>query len=84
MHNGSSVHIHRQAVLGWIRIYTADTIERMPNKPATPNRAIRVPDDVWVAALEKARAEGRTLTEVIVTYLRRYILTPPRKRDGDG
>lgn len=53
----------------------------MPNKPATPNRAVRIPDDVWLAALEKARAEGRTVTEVIVTYLRRYISTPPRKRD---
>jgi hypothetical protein len=34
--------------------------------------------------VEKARAEGRTLTEGIVIYLWRYISTPPRKRDGDG
>ena len=57
----------------------------MPNKPATPNRAVRVSDEVWLAAMEKARAEGRTLTEVIVTYLRRYASTParpPRDRDG--
>ena len=34
-------------------------------------------------ALTKARAEGRTLTEVITAYLWRYISTPPRKRpDG--
>ena len=55
----------------------------MPNEPATPNRAVRIADEVWLPALAKARAEGRTLTEVIVTYLRRYISTPARKRD-DG
>jgi hypothetical protein len=55
----------------------------MPNKPATPNRAVRIADEVWLPALAKARSEGRTLTEVIVSYLRRYIAAPPRKRD-DG
>jgi hypothetical protein len=59
---------------------------RVPRPPTgkTPVRNLRVVDEVWLPALEKARAEGRTLTEVIVTYLRRYISTPPRKRDGDG
>ena len=56
--------------------------ELMP-RPATgktPNRNLRVPEQIWEAALAKARAEGRTLTEVITTYLRRYISKPPRNR----
>ena len=33
--------------------------------------------------LAKAEAEGRSLTDVLRAYLRRYISTPPRKRDGN-
>ena len=54
-----------------------------PATGKTPLRNIRVPAHIWNAAMAKARAEGRTLTEVIVAYLRRYISTPPRKRDDD-
>ena len=66
------------------RRYMCDD-QRVP-RPATgktPLRNLRVPDDIWTAALAKARAEGRSLTEVIVAYLRRYVSTPPRKRDTD-
>jgi hypothetical protein len=54
-----------------------------PATGKTPLRNLRVPDDIWTAALAKARAEGRSLTEVIVAYLRRYVSTPPRKRSDD-
>ena len=54
-----------------------------PATGKTPNRNLRVPDQIWEAALAKARAEGRTLTEVIMTYLRRYISTPPRNRSDN-
>ncbi len=53
-----------------------------PATGKTPLRNLRVPDDLWQAALAKARAEGRTLTDVLVAYLRRYVAAPPRKRDG--
>jgi hypothetical protein len=56
----------------------------VPNKPKTPNRVIRVETALWRAAQEKAAAEGRSLTSVIVAYLKRYISTPPRKRDDGG
>jgi hypothetical protein len=39
-----------------------------------------VPDHLWRAAQEKAEREGRTLTDVLLAYLRRYISTPDRKR----
>ena len=56
-------------------------MRRVPNKPKTPNRAIRVEDSLWRAAQAKAAAEGKTLTGVIVAYLKRYVAAPPRKRD---
>ena len=60
-----------------------------PATGETPGRNIRVGNRLWHAAQEKAKAEGRSLTEVIVAYLRRYVSTPPRKRSdnrpqGDG
>ena len=51
-----------------------------PATGKTPSRNIRVDGGLWKAALAKARAENRTLTEVIVTYLRRYVSMPPRKQ----
>jgi hypothetical protein len=68
--------------------YRKDVCEdrHMP-RPATgltPVRNLRVPERIWRAAQEKAKAEDRTLTEVIVAYLRRYISTPPRPPRSDS
>ena len=59
---------------------TPGKISRMPNQPKTPVRGLRVDDDLWHAAQEKAKAEGRTMTDVLVAYLKRYVATPPRKK----
>jgi hypothetical protein len=56
------------------------TLHRVPNQPKTPNRVLRVEESLWRAAQEKAKTEGRTLTSVIVAYLKRYVSTPPRKK----
>ena len=58
----------------------------MPRPPTgkTPVSNFRIPPDIARAAKEKAAAEGRTLTDVIVAYLRRYISTPPRKKADAG
>jgi hypothetical protein len=53
-----------------------------PATGKTPVRNVRVSDGLWKSAQEKAQSEGRTMTEVIATYLRRYISTPPRKGSG--
>jgi LDH2 family malate/lactate/ureidoglycolate dehydrogenase len=44
-----------------------------PNKPATPTHSVRVPDDIWDAAVRKAAEEGTTVTEVILDALRRFL-----------
>ncbi|WP_167542653.1 hypothetical protein [Mycobacterium europaeum] len=46
----------------------------------TPLRAIRVDDELWHAALAKAEAEGRALSEVIRELLERWVKRPARQR----
>lgn len=45
----------------------------MPNMPATPNRTVRVPDEIWVPAIAKAAAEGTTVTEVVIKALTKFL-----------
>jgi hypothetical protein len=52
-------------------------------RPATGKtklRNIRVPDDLWSAAMAEAQEEGRTLTDVIVGDLHRYVNRRRRER----
>lgn len=43
--------------------------------PDTP-RAIRIPDDLWQAALAKATERGDTVSEVVRKALERYVKRP--------
>lgn len=43
-----------------------------PNAPKTPISNFRIPPELKANAKAKAEAEGRTLTDVIVDYLKRY------------
>lgn len=45
----------------------------MPNQPATPNRTVRISDELWEAAIAKAEAEGVTVTDVIRRALERFL-----------
>lgn len=47
----------------------------------TPPRSIRVPNDIWKAAQARAASEGRTVTDVLVAYLRRYGAKQPTRGD---
>ena len=38
----------------------------------TPIRTVRVPDDVWQAAQDRAAEKGESVSAVIVRALRRY------------
>lgn len=39
----------------------------------TPPRSLRVDPALWEAAKAKAASEGRTITDVLVAYLHRYV-----------
>lgn len=49
-----------------------------PATGKTPIRGIRVPDGVWQAAKDKAATEGKTITDVILAALQRYVNTPTK------
>lgn len=56
-----------------------------PATGKTPLRNIRVPDDLWQAAKDEAAAEGRSLTDVILGDLHRYVTRRRRERGvADG
>lgn len=46
----------------------------MPNQPRkdNPARAVRVPDDLWRKAQERAAERGETLSQAIRRFLERY------------
>jgi predicted HicB family RNase H-like nuclease len=44
-----------------------------PATGQTPNRTVRVPDDVWDAAKAKAAEEGKSVSDVVNDCLRRYL-----------
>ena len=44
----------------------------MPNQPKTPIRSVRIPDEEWRAAQERAAERGETVTDVIRRALERY------------
>jgi len=45
----------------------------MPNAPKTPSRNVRVPDDVWHAALAKALERDEFVSDVIRRALEEYV-----------
>lgn len=56
-----------------------------PATGKTPLRNVRVPDELWAAAMAEAKEEGRSLTDVIVSDLHRYVNRRRRERGGlDG
>lgn len=45
----------------------------MPNDAKTPMRSFRISDDLYRAAMQKARSENRSLSEVIRIALEAYL-----------
>lgn len=56
-----------------------------PATGKTPLRNVRVSDELWNAAMAEAKEEGRSLTDVIVSDLHRYVNRRRRERGAlDG
>jgi predicted DNA-binding protein len=52
----------------------------MADRHKHPQRGIRVPDERWEQATEKAKREGRTITEVVNEELEKYVRRPDHKK----
>ena len=50
-----------------------DSVTVVPNAPKTPGRQVRVPEELWRAALAKAEERGEVLAEEIRQFLVRYV-----------
>lgn len=66
------VHIHRVSIRHHCLV-TQNHDDVPPNYPKTPNRAIRIPDELWHAALETAHARGEYLSDIVRDCLRAYV-----------
>jgi hypothetical protein len=54
-------------------VYTHVTLPPMTSRQGTvPTRTVRVPDDIWQAAKERAAEQGETVTDVLLRALRAY------------
>lgn len=53
----------------------------MPNQPKTPQRTIRLDDELWIAARSKAASEGRTVSDVVREALEAYIREVSRHQE---
>lgn len=56
----------------------------MANAPKTPTRSLRVPDELWHAALATAHNRGETLTDVMRKALERYVQRHGKEHGGNG
>lgn len=50
---------------------------RVPNQPATPNRNLRVPDELWDEVLKIAADQHTTATEIVLRAIRAYVRRYP-------
>lgn len=48
-----------------------------------PARSVRVPNEIWNDAKRRAAIEGRTVTDVVVSALKRYGRGRPVKKSPD-
>lgn len=54
-------------------MYTVRHVVRVPNKPATPHRTIRIPNELWDAVKRKAADEEVTVSEVVIQLLTKWV-----------
>lgn len=61
-----------------------DTISAVPNQPKTPNRVIRVENDLWRDYTAACEAEGVTRSDDLRAHMMRKVRTWKRKRAAEA
>jgi hypothetical protein len=80
------VHMHPDKS-GTKNAYARGTIRRVPNQPKTPNRVIRVDDDLWRDYGAACEAEGVTRSDDMRAHMLRKVRAWKRRAAataGDG
>jgi hypothetical protein len=62
----------------------AGTITRVPNQPKTPNRVIRVDDDLWREYGAACEAEGGTRSDDLRAHMLRKVKAWKRRRGSEN
>ena len=58
------------------------SMNTVPNKPKTPIRGVRVPDEEWHPAQARAKERGETVTDVVRRGLRAYAEEAELEKEG--
>ncbi len=83
MHHCSMVHMHPDESNAETA-YARGTIRRVPNQPKTPNRVIRVDDDLWRDYTAACEAEGVTRSDDLRAHMLRKVRAWKRRQAAEG
>jgi hypothetical protein len=75
------VYMHRNPQLKK-PVYAPAKIAGVPNQPRTPNRALRVDDDLWRDYGEACKAEGVSMSDDLRAHMTRKVKAWKRRKRG--
>lgn len=81
MHQCSMVHMHRTSQ-NQEAAYAPAKIQGVPNKPKTPNRVIRVDDELWADYGRACEAEGTIRSEDLRAHMLKKVRAWKRRMRG--
>jgi len=76
------VHMHRNSRTAVIA-NAPDTLFRVPNKPKTPNRVIRVDNDLWRDYGAACETDGVTRSDDLRAYMLRKVKAWKRRQTAE-
>jgi hypothetical protein len=76
------VHMHRNPD-EQVSAYAPDRIRRVPNKPKTPNRVIRVDEELWADYGRACEAEGTIRSEDLRAHMLRKVRAWKRRMSAE-
>ena len=83
MHHCNMVHMHPDKSKSETA-YARGTIRRVPNQPKTPNRVIRVDEELWRDYAAACEAEGTTKSDDLRAHMLRKVKAWKRRQAAEG
>lgn len=82
MHHDTLVHMHRNPK-SRASAYAPGKIQRVPNQPKTPNRVIRVDDELWTDYGRACEDEGTIRSDDLRAHMQRKVRAWKRRRNAE-
>lgn len=83
MHHGSMVHMHHNPLAKEVA-YAPGSIHRVPNKPKTPNRVLRVDEELWRDYGEVCVSEGVSKSDDLRAHMQRKVRSYKRRQQREA